>query len=80
MKKTSGITINDGIFLNLDHIIKIKKYDVRENVGFWIEIFLTNNNQTTLTYNNKEDRDNAFEKIISYICGDDCCIIFDHNN
>ena len=78
MKKTSGIIINDEIFLNPEHIVKIRKSDLRENVGYWVEIFSTNNNQTTLTYSNREERDNAFKKIISELYGYDCCIIFEN--
>ena len=49
MKKIQGVIINDEIFLNPEHIVKIRKCDLRENVGYWIEIFSTNNNNTTLT-------------------------------
>lgn len=80
MRQTSGVIINNKIFLNPEHILKIKKYDLSENMGFWIEIFSTNNNKTTLTYDNKEERDNVFKQIISDICGDDYCDILDRNN
>ena len=76
MKKIQGVIINDEIFLNPEHIVKIRKCDLRENVGYWIEIFSTNNNNTTLTYDNRDERDNVFKKLISDLCGDDCCYYF----
>ena len=69
----SGIVINDGIFLNPMHIVKMNKYDLRDNAGYWIEIFLSNGKETTLSFKTVGDRDVAFKKIISDLYGEDCC-------
>lgn len=77
MKKNitaTGIIIDEGIFLNPVHIVKMRKYNLRENAGYWIEIFSTNGKDTTLTFETQSDRDVAFDEIINILYGDDCAV------
>ena len=53
--KKPGLIVNDGIFYNPDHIIKMNKYDNQSL--HWIEIHMTNGKQSTLSFETKEDRD-----------------------
>lgn len=75
MAKKPGIIINDGIFYNPDHIIKMNKYDKQSL--HWIEILMTNDKTSTLSFATKEDRDASFSEIIKRLYGEDCAV-FDY--
>jgi hypothetical protein len=74
MAKKPGIIINDGIFYNSDHIIKMNKYDNQSL--HWIEILMTNGNKSTLSFETQEDRDKSFREIIKRLYGE--CAVFDY--
>ena len=55
MTKKHGLIVNDGIFYNPDHIIKMTKYDNDVSDTHWIEIHMTNGMHSTLSFATKED-------------------------
>ena len=72
--KKPGLIVNDGIFYNPDHIIKMNKYDNQSL--HWIEILMTNGEKSTLSFATKEDRDASFTEIIKRLYGE--CAVFDY--
>lgn len=72
--KKPGLIVNDGIFYNPDHIIKMNKYDNQSL--HWIEIHMTNGNKSTLSFETQEDRDKSFREIIKRLYGE--CAVFDY--
>jgi hypothetical protein len=76
MTKKPGLIVNDGIFYNPDHIIKMTKYDNDISDSHWIEIHMTNGKESTLSFETQEDRDKSFREIIKRLYGD--CAIFDY--
>ena len=77
MAKKPVIIIKDGIFYNPDHIIKMTKYDNDISDTHWIEIHMTNEKHSTLSFATKEDRDASFSEIIKRLYGEDCAV-FDY--
>ena len=76
MTKKPGLIVNDGIFYNPDHIIKMTKYDNDISDMHWIEIHMINGNKSTLSFATKEDRDASFSEIIKRLYGE--CAVFDY--
>ena len=74
--KKPGLIVNDGIFYNPDHIIKMTKYDNDVSDMHWIEIHMTNGNHSTLSFATKEDRDSSFSEIIEKLYGE--CAVFNY--
>lgn len=74
--KKPGLIVNDGIFFNPNHIIKITKYDNDISDIHWIEIHMTNEKNSTLSFATKEERDTSFSEIIKRLYGE--CAVFDY--
>ena len=68
MRETSGIIINNDIFINSSHVVKIEKAKREE---YTIEIYMTNNGETPISLNFKKevDRDVIFNKIVMELYG-----------
>lgn len=68
MRQTSGIIINNEIFINSSHVVKIEKAK-REN--YTIEIYMTNDEETPiyLNFEKEGDRDVIFNKIVMELYG-----------
>lgn len=72
MKETSGIIINDEIFINSSQVVKIDKgvKNSEENIAYTINIYMTNNVlPIILNLDNKNDRDVIFNKIVMELYG-----------
>ena len=76
MTKKPGLIVNDGIFFNPDHIIQMTKYDSEISDTHWIEIHMTNEKNSTLSFATREDRDKSFIEIIKRLYGE--CAVFDY--
>lgn len=64
MRKTSGIIINDDIFINSNHVIKMEKGKKEEGV-YGIDIYLSEGaSPVNLTFDNENDCNVIFNKII----------------
>lgn len=68
MRQTSGIIINNEIFINSSHVVKIEK-SKRED--YTIEIYMTNDEETPiyLNFEKEGDRDVIFNKIVLELYG-----------
>ena len=78
MSNKSGLIIDGQIFLNADHIKKMSKYD-NDYGSHWIEVYISDdkNSITYITFKNKIERDEAFDRIIKEVFGD--CFEFHKN-
>jgi hypothetical protein len=76
MTKKPGLIVNDGIFYNTDHIIKMTKYDNDISDRHLIKIHMTHEEESTLSFATKEDRDASFSEIIKRLYGE--CAVFDY--
>ena len=63
MRQTSGIIINNEIFINSSHVVKIDK---AKREDYTIEIYMTNDRETpiSLNFESEGDRDVIFNKIV----------------
>lgn len=71
-RETSGIIINDEIFINSSQVVKIDKgvKNFEENITYTINIFMTDNVlPIVLNLNNENDRDVIFNKIVMELYG-----------
>lgn len=71
-RETSGIIINDEIFINSSQVVKIDKgvKNFEENITYTINIFMTNNIlPIVLNLDNENDRDVIFNKIVIELYG-----------
>lgn len=60
MRRTSGIVINNDIFINSSHVVKIEKIDTDK-----IKIDLSYGaTPLSLEFKNESDRNNIFDRII----------------
>lgn len=68
MRQTSGIIINNEIFINSSHVVKIDK---AKREDYTIEIYMTNDGETPiyLKFKNEGDRDVIFNKIVMELYG-----------
>ena len=68
MRQTSGIIINNEIFINSSHVVKIEKAKREE---YTIEIYMTNDGETpiSLNFEKEGDRDVIFNKIVMELYG-----------
>lgn len=68
MRQTSGIIINNEIFINSNHVVKIEKAKREE---YTIEIYMTNDGETpiSLIFEKEGDRDVIFNKIVLELYG-----------
>ena len=65
MRQTSGIIINNEIFINSSHVVKIEKVDVDK-----IEIYLSNVSlPVDLEFETENDRDVIFNKLVMEMYG-----------
>lgn len=74
MRQTSGIIINNEIFINSSHVVKIDK-NKRED--YTIEIYMTNDGETpiSLFFENEGDRDVIFNKIVMELYGTNYALV-----
>ena len=73
MSNKSGIIIDNVVFVNAKHIIKMNKYN--DDYGnHLIEIYTIEGKSTCIHFKTKEELDIAFVKIIDEIFGD--CLYF----
>ena len=65
MRQTSGIIINDDIFINSSHVVKIEKIDTDK-----IEIYLSNVALSMdLEFKDENDRNVIFNKLVMEMYG-----------
>lgn len=68
MRETSGIIINDDIFINSSHVVKIEKRE--ESSTYTIEIYMTNSESPiVISLDNKDVRNVIFNKIVMKLYG-----------
>jgi hypothetical protein len=74
MRQTSGIIINNDIFINSSHVVKIEK---AKREDYTIEIYMTNDVETpiSLIFENEGDRDVIFNKIVMELYGNNYAIV-----
>jgi hypothetical protein len=74
MRQTSGIIINNEIFINSSHVVKIEKAKREE---YTIEIYMTNDGETpiSLIFEKEGDRDVIFNKIVMELYGNNYAIV-----
>jgi hypothetical protein len=67
-KQTSGIIINDNIFINSNNVVKIDRGV--ENSAYTINIYMTNSESpTVLSFEKESNRDVIFNKIVKEMYG-----------
>lgn len=73
-----GIIIDNDVFINAKHIVKMCKYD-NDYGSHWIEVFTSDDKKSVsyITFNDKIERDEAFDRIIKEVFGD--CLEFNKN-
>jgi hypothetical protein len=78
MVNKPGFIIDGRIFLNADHIVKMSKYD-NDYDTHRIEIYTSNEKKsvTYISFKDKIERDEAFDRIIKEVFGD--CFEFHKN-
>lgn len=65
MRQTSGIIINNDIFINSSHVVKIEKIDT-----YKIKIHMSNAAiPVNLEFNSENDRDVIFNKLVMEMYG-----------
>lgn len=65
MRQTSGVIINNDIFINSSHVVKMEKIGTDN-----IEIHLSNGSQPVdLEFKNENDRDAIFNKLVMEMYG-----------
>ena len=72
MKETSGIIINDEIFINSSQVVKIDKgvKNSEENIAYTINIYMTNSElPIVIPFDLENDRDIIFNKIVMELYG-----------
>ena len=73
-RQTSGIIINNDIFINSNHVVKIDKSNSSVNGEYVINIYLSivsSASPIKLTFDNENDRNVIFNKIIMELYGHD---------
>ena len=67
MRQTSGIIINNEIFINSSHVVKIDK---AKREDYTIEIYMTNEDTPiSLNFKKENDRNVLFNKIVMELYG-----------
>ena len=68
---TSGIIINNDIFINADNVVKVEKFK-KEDDTYEMDIYVTAGSPVSYFFDNEHECNLAFEKIIlnmySYNC------------
>lgn len=68
MRQTSGIIINDDIFINSSNVVKIEKRT--ESSTYTINIYMTNSElPIVIPFDLENDRDIIFNKIVMELYG-----------
>lgn len=68
MRQTSGIIINDDIFINSSNVAKIEKRE--ESSTYTINIYMTNSESPiVISFDLENDRDIIFNKIVMELYG-----------
>ena len=69
--QTSGIIINNDIFINADHVVKVEKFKNAEDI-YEMDIYVTAGSPVRYFFDNEHECNLAFEKIVlnmySYNC------------
>ena len=74
MRQTSGIIINNDIFINSNHVVKIDKSNSSVHGEYEINIYLSivsSASPIKLTFDSENDRNVIFNKIIMELYGHD---------
>lgn len=75
MRQTSGIIINNEIFINSSHVVKIDKSKIEETT-YTIEIYMTNEDSPiSLHFEKERERDVIFNKIVMELYGNNYAIV-----
>lgn len=75
MRQTSGIIINNEIFINASHVVKIDKSKIEETT-YTIEIYMTNEDAPiSLHFEKERERDVIFNKIVMELYGNNYAIV-----
>ena len=77
MRHTSGIIINDNIFINSNHVVKIEKIKNSDS-EYTIYIHLSESSMASpvvLTFDNESKCNEIFKKIIQEMYGFDYAIV-----
>ena len=75
MRQTSGIIINNEIFINSSHVVKIDKSKIEETT-YTIEIYMTNEDSPiSLHFEKERERDVIFNKIVMELYGYNYAIV-----
>jgi hypothetical protein len=75
MRQTSGIIINNDIFINSSHVVKIDKSKIEETT-YTIEIYMTNEDAPiSLHFEKERERDVIFNKIVMELYGHNYAIV-----
>ena len=61
--KPSNIIINNDIFINADHVVKVEKIKKAENI-YEMDIYVTVGSPVSYFFDNEQECNLAFEKII----------------
>lgn len=72
MRQTSGIIINNDIFINSSHVVKMEKNIVKSNseTKYTIEIYMLGHDlPIILNFDKDNDRDVIFNKIVMELYG-----------
>ena len=72
MRQTSGIIINNDIFINSSHVVKMEKNNIEQdyNTYYTIEIYmLCIESPIELSFDKESDRNVIFNKIIMELYG-----------
>ena len=72
MRQTSGIIINNDIFINSSHVVKMEKNQVvnGSDTYYTIEIYMLGvESPIDLSFDQKNDRDVIFNKIVMELYG-----------
>lgn len=76
MRQTSGIIINNEIFINSSHVVKIDKNKIEEPKTYTIEIYMTNEDAPiSLHFEKERERDVIFNKIVMELYGYNYAIV-----
>jgi hypothetical protein len=74
MRQTSGIIINNDIFINSSHVVKIEKR--AESSTYTINIYMTNSESPiVISFDLENDRDIIFNKIVLELYGYNYAIV-----
>ena len=78
MRQTSGIIINNDIFINSSHVVKIEKNNIEKDYDtyYTIEIYMLGiESPIELSFDKESDRNVIFNKIVMELYGYNYAIV-----